>query len=162
MSTRRVTNMTNARALLVRKYIIDIVFIVVVISLLTWFWFGPYQHKVRIRESLMASNIEFNKDITYSGFDYLDISSNNTTKDLTVTNNSDEEISFIINFNNLTSNNNNYISYVLTDNEGYRSDIRNLSLDGYILENNLDKNETKTYTITMWINDSEEVNGMVI
>ncbi len=29
--------MTNARALLVRKYIIDIVFIVVVISLLTWF-----------------------------------------------------------------------------------------------------------------------------
>ena len=59
----------------------------------------------------------------------------------------------------LTGDNNNYISYVLTDNEGYQSDIRNLSLDGYILENNLDKNETKTYTITMWINDSEEVNG---
>ena len=51
---------------LIRKYIIDIIFIVVVISLLTWFWFGPYQHRVRIRESLMASNIEFNKDIDYS------------------------------------------------------------------------------------------------
>ena len=151
--------MTNTRDLLIRKYIIDIIFIVVVISLLTWFWFGPYQHKVRIKQSLMANNIEFNKDITYSGFDSLEISSNKITKDLTVTNDSDEEISFIINFNNLTNDNNNYISYVLTDNEGYQSDIRNLSLDGYILENNLGKNETKTYTITMWINDSEEVNG---
>ena len=54
--------MTNTRDLLIRKYIIDIVFVVVVISLLTWFWFGPYQHKVRIRESLMANNIEFNKE----------------------------------------------------------------------------------------------------
>lgn len=151
--------MTKARALLVRKYIIDIVFIVVVISLLTWFWFGPYQHKVRIRESLKASNIEFNKDITYSGFDYLDISSNNTTKDLTVTNNSDEEISFIINFNNLTDDNNNYINYIITDNDGYQSDIKNLALDGYILENNVEENETKTYTITMWTNDSEEISG---
>ena len=75
---------------LIRKYIIDIIFIVVVISLLTWFWFGPYQHRVRIRESLMASNIEFNKDIDYSGFDYLDISSNKIIKDLTVTNKGDK------------------------------------------------------------------------
>ena len=88
--------MTNTRDLLIRKYIIDIVFVVVVISLLTWFWFGPYQHKVRIRESLMANNIEFNKDIAYTGFDYIDISSNNVTKDLTVSNDSDKEISFII------------------------------------------------------------------
>lgn len=149
--------MTNTRDLLIRKYIIDIVFVVVVISLLTWFWFGPYQHKVRIRESLMANNIEFNKDIAYTGFDYIDISSNKVTKDLTVSNDSDKEISFIINFNNITSDNNNYISYILTDNEGYQSDIRNLSLDGYILENNLGNNETKTYTITMWTNDSEDI-----
>ena len=151
--------MTNTRDLLIRKYIIDIIFVVVVISLLTWFWFGPYQHKVRIRESLMANNIEFNKDIAYTGFDYLEISSNKITKDLTVTNDSDEEISFIINFNNLTSDNNNYISYVLIDNEGYQSDIRNLSFDGYILENNLGNNETKTYTITMWTNDNENIDG---
>ena len=81
------------------------------------------------------------------------------TKDLTVTNDSDKEISFIINFKNLTNDNNNYINYILTDNEGYKSDIRNLSLDGYILENNLDVNETKTYTITMWVNDNIAVNG---
>ena len=151
--------MTNTRDLLIRKYIIDIVFVVVVISLLTWFWFGPYQHKVRIRESLMANNIEFNEDIAYTGFDYIDISSNKITKDLIVSNDSDKEISFIINFNNLTSDNNNYISYILTDNEGYQTDIRNLSLDGYILENNLGNNETKTYTITMWTDDNEEING---
>ena len=144
---------------LIRKYIMDIIFTVVVISLLTWFWFGPYQHKVRIRESLMSSNIEFNKDIAYSGFDYLDISSNKITKDLTVTNKGDKAISFIINFNNLTSDNNNYINYIVTDNDGYQSDIRNLALDGYILENNLDNNETKTYTITMWTNDNENIDG---
>ena len=151
--------MTNTRDLLIRKYIIDIVFVVVVISLLTWFWFGPYQHKVRIRESLMANNIEFNKDIAYTGFDYIDISSNKVTKDLTVSNDSDKEISFIINFNNITNNKNNYINYILTDNEGYQTDIRNLSLDGYILENNLGNNETKTYTITMWTDDSEDISG---
>ncbi len=151
--------MTNTRDLLIRKYIIDIVFVVVVISLLTWFWFGPYQHKVRIRESLMANNIEFNKDIAYTGFDYIDISSNKVTKDLTVSNDSDKEISFIINFNNITNDKNNYINYILTDNEGYQTDIRNLSLDGYILENNLGNNETKTYTITMWTDDSEDISG---
>ncbi len=151
--------MTNTRDLLIRKYIIDIVFVVVVISLLTWFWFGPYQHKVRIKESLMANNIEFNKDIAYTGFDYIDISSNKVTKDLTVSNDSDKEISFIINFNNITNDKNNYINYILTDNEGYQTDIRNLSLDGYILENNLGNNETKTYTITMWTDDNEEING---
>ena len=151
--------MTNTRDLLIRKYIIDIVFVVVVISLLTWFWFGPYQHKVRIRESLMANNIEFNKNIAYTGFDYIDISSNKVTKDLTVSNDSDKEISFIINFNNITNDKNNYINYILTDNEGYQTDIRNLSLDGYILENNLGNNETKTYTITMWTDDNEEING---
>ncbi len=151
--------MTNTRDLLIRKYIIDIVFVVVVISLLTWFWFGPYQHKVRIRESLMANNIEFNKDIAYTGFDYIDISSNKVTKNLTFSNDSDKEISFIINFNNITNDKNNYINYILTDNEGYQTDIRNLSLDGYILENNLGNNETKTYTITMWTDDNEEING---
>lgn len=144
---------------LIRKYIIDIIFIVVVISLLTWFWFGPYQHRVRIRESLMASNIEFNKDIDYSGFDYLDISSNKIIKDLTVTNKGDKEISFVINFNNITNDNNNYINYILTDTDDNQSDIRNLSLDGYILENNLGNNETKNYTIIMWTNDSKEISG---
>ena len=151
--------MTNTRDLLIRKYIIDIIFVVVVISLLTWFWFGPYQHKIRIKESLMANNIEFNKDITYSGFDSLEISSNKITKYLTVTNDGNKDISFVIKFNNLTNDNNNYVSYILTDNEGYQTDIRNLSLDGYILENNLGNNETKTYTITMWTNDNENIDG---
>ena len=145
--------------LLIRKYIIDIIFTIVVISLLTWFWFGPYQHKVRIKESLMENNISFNKDITYDGFDNLTVSSNKITKDLTVTNDGDKEISFIINFDNLTSNNNNYINYIITDNEGYESDIRNLSLDGYILENNLDVNETKTYKVTMWSDSNENIDG---
>ena len=147
------------RETLIKKYIIDIIFVVVAISLLTWFWFGPYQHKVRIKESLEANNIEFNKDITYNGFDYLSISSNKITKDLTVTNDSDKEISFVIKFNNLSNYGNNYINYILTDSEGYQSDIRNLSLDGSILENNLDANETKTYTITMWVTDSDDINS---
>ena len=49
--------------LLVREYVIDIVFIIVVVSLLTWFWFGPYKDKVRIRESLRAYNVDFNDSI---------------------------------------------------------------------------------------------------
>ena len=86
--------------LLIRKYIIDIIFTIVVISLLTWFWFGPYQHKVRIKESLMENNISFNKDITYDGFDNLTVSSNKITKDLTVTNDGNKDISFVSNFTN--------------------------------------------------------------
>ena len=88
----------DTRDLLVRKYVIDIIFIIVVIALLTWFWFGPYQHKVRIKESLKVNDVYFNNDITYKGFDSLDLSSNKITKNLTVTNDGDEEISFIINF----------------------------------------------------------------
>lgn len=143
---------------LVRKYIIDIVFVIVAVSLLTWFWFGPYQDKVRIKESLMASNIEFNKDISYSGFDYIELNSNRITKDLKVTNDGSKDISFIINFNNLTDNNNNYVNYIITDNEGYQSDIRNLSLDGYILENNIAPSETKTYKVIIW-SDMENIDG---
>ena len=149
----------DSRDLLIRKYVIDIIFIVVVIALLTWFWFGPYQHKVRIRESLKTNNIEFNSDIAYKGFDSLDLSSNKITKNLSVTNDGDEEISFIINFNNLTSSNNNYINYIITDNEGYQSDIKNLSLDGYILENNLKAKETKNYVVTLWVDDNIDVSG---
>ncbi len=141
-----------------RKYIIDMIFTIVVISLLTWFWFGPYQDKIRIKESLMENNIEFNKDIAYSGFDYLKVTSNKVTKDLKVTNDGNEEMSFIISFDNLTNDNNNYINYIITDNDGYQSDTRNLALDGYILENSLDTNETKTYQITIW-SDNEEING---
>jgi len=51
------------RELLIKKYIIDIVFVVIGISFLTWFWFGPYQYKVRIKESLIVNKFEFNKDI---------------------------------------------------------------------------------------------------
>ena len=141
-----------------RKYIIDMIFTIVVISLLTWFWFGPYQDKIRIKESLMENNIEFNKDIAYSGFDYLKVTSNKVTKDLKVTNDGNEEMNFIISFDNLTNDNNNYINYIITDNDGYQSDTRNLALDGYILENSLDTNETKTYQITIW-SDNEEING---
>ena len=141
-----------------RKYIIDMIFTIVVISLLTWFWFGPYQDKIRIKESLMENNIEFNKDIAYSGFDYLKVTSNKVTKDLKVTNDGNKEMNFIISFDNLTNDNNNYINYIITDNDGYQSDTRNLALDGYILENSLDTNETKTYQITIW-SDNEEING---
>ena len=52
----------DTRDLLVRKYVIDIIFIIVVIALLTWFWFGPYQHKVRIKESLKVNDVYFNND----------------------------------------------------------------------------------------------------
>ncbi len=47
------------RDLLIRKYIINITFIIIIILLLTWFWFGPYKDKVRIRESLMNNDNYF-------------------------------------------------------------------------------------------------------
>ena len=92
------------RNILIRKYILDILLVVIVVSLLTWFWFGPYQSKVRIRESLMSNNLAFNKDISYSGFDNISLSNNKITKDLVVTNDSDKTVSFIISFDNLTNN----------------------------------------------------------
>lgn len=135
----------------VKKYLFDIVFVTVSISLLTWFWFGPYKDRVRIKESLKASNIVFNTDIKHSGFDYLEFGNNNKiTKELSITNNDVNNNDFIISFDNLGSNTNNYISYIITDSEGNSSDVRNLSLDGYILENNINVNETKKYTITIW------------
>ena len=93
------------RNILIRKYILDILLVVIVVSLLTWFWFGPYQSKVRIRESLMSNNLAFNKDISYSGFNTRSsVSNNKITKDLVVTNDSDKTVSFIISFDNLTNN----------------------------------------------------------
>ena len=146
------------RDILIRKYILDILLVVIVVSLLTWFWFGPYQSKVRIRESLMSNNLAFNKDISYSGFDNISLSNNKITKDLVVTNDSDKLVSFVISFDNLTNNKNNYINYIITDDEGYSSDIRCLSTDGYILENSIDVSDTKNYKITIW-SDSLDING---
>ena len=143
--------------MLIRKYILDILLVVVVVSLLTWFWFGPYQSKVRIRESLMSNNLAFNKDISYSGFDSISLNNDRITKDLVVTNDSDKLFSFVISFDNLTNNKNNYINYIITDDEGYSSDVRCLSTNGYILENN-DSIDTKNYEITIW-SDNLDING---
>ena len=144
--------------MLIRKYILDILLVVVVVSLLTWFWFGPYQSKVRIRESLMSNNLAFNKDISYSGFDSISLNNNRITKDLVVTNDSDKLVSFVISFDNLTNNKNNYINYIIIDDEGYSSDVRCLSTNGYILENNIDSFDTKNYKITIW-SDNLDING---
>lgn len=144
--------------LLVRKYVIDIVFIIVVVSLLTWFWFGPYKDKVRIRESLQAYNVDFNDSISYSGFDSFSLDSNKVTKEFSVTNNGDEDISYVVSFDNLTNEKNNFVNYILTDSEGNVIE-RNLSLDGYILENNISPLETKNYKITLWYNDVNTIDG---
>lgn len=144
--------------LLVRKYVIDIVFIIVVVSLLTWFWFGPYKDKVRIRESLRDYNVDFNDSISYSGFDSFSLDNNKITKEFSVTNNGDEDISYVVSFDNLTNEKNNFVNYILTDSEGNVIE-RNLSLDGYILENNISPLETKNYKITLWYNDVNTIDG---
>ena len=144
--------------LLVRKYVIDIVFIIVVVALLTWFWFGPYKDKVRIRESLRAYNVDFNDSISYSGFDSFSLDNNKITKEFSVTNNGDEDISYVVSFDNLTNEKNNFVNYILTDSEGNVIE-RNLSLDGYILENNISPLETKNYKITLWYNDVNTIDG---
>lgn len=144
--------------LLVRKYVIDIVFIIVVISLLTWFWFGPYQDKVRIKESLRVNNLEFNDSVSYNGFDSFSLDNNKITKEFSVTNNGDEEISYVVSFDNLTNEKNNFVNYILTDSEG-NVIKRNLSLDGYILENNISPLETKEYKITLWYDDVNTIDG---
>lgn len=144
--------------LLVRKYIIDIVFVIVGVSLLTWFWFGPYKDKVRIRESLEKNNIEFNDNISYTGFDSFSLDNNKITKEFSVTNNGDEEISYVVSFDNLTNDKNNYVNYILTDSEGNVIE-RNLSLDGDILENNISPLETKDYKIILWYDDVNIIDG---
>lgn len=144
--------------LLVRKYIIDIAFIIVAVSLLTWFWFGPYKDKVRIRESLRDYNVEFNDNISYNGFDSFSLDNNKITKEFSVTNHGDEEISYVVSFDNLTNEKNNYVNYILTDSEGNVVE-RNLSLDGYILENNIRPLETKDYKITLWYDDVNTIDG---
>lgn len=135
---------------LIKKYIFNIIFTFVVITVLTFLWFGPYKSKVRIKESLMAYNIDFNKSLKYKGFDYLELSNKKITKDLVVENTSSDINSYIISFDNYTNSDNNYINYYITDSEGNRSSVRSLNLDGFILENKIKGKEKKNYTITMW------------
>ncbi len=141
------------RNLLIRKYIIDIILVFTVVLFLTWFWFGPYKDKVRLRESLMANNISFNNNIKYKGFDSLNISNNIITKDLEVTNTGNESINFVISLNSIDYDKNNYINYIIIDNNNEKSSVRSLALDGYILENKINSNETKKYKIIMWTLD---------
>lgn len=135
---------------LIKKYIFNIIFTFVVITVLTFLWFGPYKSKVRIKESLMAYNIDFNKSLKYKGFDYLELSNKKITKDLVVENTSSDINSYIISFDNYTNSDNNYINYYITDSEGNRSSVRSLNLDGFILANKIKGKEKKNYTITMW------------
>ncbi len=135
---------------LIKKYIFNIIFTFIVITVLTFLWFGPYKSKVRIKESLMAYNIDFNKSLKYKGFDYLELSNKMITKDLVVENTSSDINSYIISFDNYTNSDNNYINYYITDSEGNRSSVRSLNLDGFILENKIKGKEKKNYTITMW------------
>ena len=44
-------------------------------------------------------------------------------------------------------------------NENIKADKAYLTIKEAIAENNLDANETKTYTITMWVTDSDDING---
>ena len=135
---------------LIKKYIFNIIFTFIVITVLTFLWFGPYKSKVRIKESLMAYNIDFNKSLKYKGFDYLELSNKMITKDLVVENTSSDINSYIISFDNYTNSDNNYINYYITDSEGNRSSVRSLNLDGFILANKIKGKEKKNYTITMW------------
>ena len=135
---------------LIKKYIFNIIFTFIVITVLTFLWFGPYKSKVRIKEALMAYNIDFNKSLKYKGFDYLELSNKMITKDLVVENTSSDINSYIISFDNYTNSDNNYINYYITDSEGNRSSVRSLNLDGFILENKIKGKEKKNYTITMW------------
>lgn len=141
------------REQLIRKYITNIILVVIVVILLTWFWFGPCKNRVRIRESLEANNVAFNKNIKYEGFDYVELSSKETIKNLVITNDTEENINILIGFNGTYQNENNYISYTITDSEGNESSIRNLALDGYILENKIASGETKEYQVRIWCND---------
>ena len=87
---------------------------------------------------------------------YLDISNDKLAKKLVVTNNTAKQREIFITFN---SAKNNYINYIITDNEGNESSVRTLSLDGYILENKIEKGETKEYTITLWTDNNTNLGG---
>ena len=140
------------REQLIRKYISNIILVIILVTLLTWFWFGPCKNRVRIKESLEANNVAFNKNIKYEGFDYVELSSKETTKSLIITNNTEENIDILISFNSAYQNENNYISYTITDSEGNESSIRNLALAGYMLENKIASGETKEYQVKIWCN----------
>ena len=58
----------------------------------------------------------------------------------------------------MTNEKNNFVNYILTDSEG-NVIKRNLSLDGYILENNISPLETKEYKITLWYDDVNTIDG---
>ena len=144
------------REQIIKKYITDIILTIIVVGALTWFWFGPCKNRVRIKESLEASNVAFNTKIETEGFGYLDISNDKLAKKLVVTNNTAKQREIFITFN---SAKNNYINYIITDNEGNESSVRTLSLDGYILENKIEKGETKEYTITLWTDNNTNLGG---
>ena len=135
--------------ILIRKYITDIILIIAVVSFLTYVWFNIFDAKI-LRESLQENNLTYNNLIAYNGFDYLELDNNYLTKNLEVINKSNKKTSFIISFKNLSNIPNNYIYYKLTDSNGYESDLKTMSLDGYILENNIKAETKKKYKIILY------------
>ena len=144
------------REQIIKKYVTDIILVIIIVGALTWFWFGPCKNRVRIKESLEASNVAFNTKIETEGFGYLDVSNDKLTRNLVVTNNTDNQRVIFITFN---SAKNNYINYIITDSEGNESSVRTLSLDGYILENTVASGETKQCTITLWTDNDTNLDG---
>ena len=143
----------------VRRIILDIVCVVLIVTILTFLWWGPYQDKIRVKTSLQQEATKESPLVT-NDLDIVAISQEKTHQMVQVVNEGDTSNSYMIQFmveqgkNDPNTIQNNYVMYsIVTDN--YVSEPRNLSLDGYMLTSTLLPGEEKEYEIILWSNNPE-------
>lgn len=137
----------------------DMLYVIFVVSILSFLWWGPYQDKVRAQQSYQGT-LNQTTALKTTGFDKVVVSDDKVTQDISIANVSDDRASYTISFMvedgkmNQDSNQNNYVFYQVIDDNGTMSDIRNLSLDGYMITSNLPSNSSKHYQIILWSESS--------
>ena len=136
-------------------YSLEIIVTILFLVFSTYIWFNK---NLDIRNNHFQENVLVSKDIKFNSLNQisdLEIDDLETIKfDITNKTNEKKEIKLIIVSNLLKDNfNNNYIKYKLNDGR-----IKSLNSDGIICYDNLLEDETKEFSLKIWISDTYQGN----
>ncbi len=144
----------------IKRRVSNIIYTMVIIGVLTWLWWGPYQDKVRMRESLQQ-HLNQTSELTTEGLDAVVINDKTTKKTITIKNDGTSDNRYTIAFmvtdgiNDQNTNKNNYILYSVIDSTGSQSEPRSLSLDGGMITNKIAAHQEEQYEILLWSNEND-------
>lgn len=140
----------------IRTIITDIIYVIFIVCVLSWLWWGPYQNSIKIKKSLQKEQLNQTIALETRGLDEVVIAPMKTEKQITIINKSDESTNYTISFmvedgkEDQNTNKNNYVMYSIIDEFGNYSEPRNLNLNGYMLTGSIGAFEQKNYTIVLW------------